>query len=166
MLQTKAKMTTHPMGAKKPAMRPSTMISGRNAAMVVRTPKMTGTETSQVPSTAAVSGDFPSCSWPNTRSPTTMASSTTIPRTKMKAITVIVDMVISVKGSTARVPSRATGMPMATHMATRNFRNSANITNTRIRPPPAFLVRTDIRSCSSKEVSIHVLSEMPSGISF
>ena len=92
-----------------------------------------------------------------------MASSTTIPRTRMNPKTVMVEIVRSVKGTIARVPIIATGIPMATHMAKRNCRNKARITSTSIKPPAAFFNNTDIRSCSSKDVSIQILVLMPSG---
>ena len=88
-----------------------------------------------------------------------------MPSTRMKAKTVIVDMVKSVNGIIAKVPNRATGMPIATHMARRNCRNKARITNTSNKPPPAFFNNTDIRSCSSRDVSIQILVSMPSGSS-
>ena len=95
MLNTSATMTTTPMVPKKLPMPPSTSTKGRNAATVVSTPKITGMETSQVPSMAAWVGDLPICSWVWMRSPTTMASSTRMPSTRMKAITVRVLMLMS-----------------------------------------------------------------------
>ena len=95
MLNTSATMTTTPMTPKKSVMAPSTSTRGRNAATVVSTPKITGMETSQVPSMAACMGGLPICSCEWMRSPTTMASSTRMPSTNMKAITVRVLMLMS-----------------------------------------------------------------------
>ena len=92
-----------------------------------------------------------------------MASSTTIPRTKMKAITVMVEILMSVNGRAPKVPINATGMPMATHMAIRNLRNSARMISTSSKPPPAFCCNTVIRSRKSSDVLIHVVSDMPGG---
>ena len=63
MLNTRASITTLPITPKKLLMGPSTITIGMNAAMVVSTPKMTGMETSRVPSMAALTGDLPTCSW-------------------------------------------------------------------------------------------------------
>ena len=100
------------------------------------------------------------------RSPTTIASSTTIPSTKINAITVIVEMVISNIGRKASVPSRATGIPTATHIAILNFKNRVRMIKTKTRPPPAFLRRTVILSLSSSEVSIQISRLISSGRRF
>ena len=157
-------MTTTPMTLKNEDMRPPAISRGRNAATVVSTPKMTGTATSQVPSTAAWTGGLPSCSWACTRSPTTMASSTRMPSTRMKDITVIVLMDTSKKGKSAIVPSMAIGMPTATHMASRNRRKRARTASTSTRPEPAVRSSVLTRSCRSLEASAHTASSMPSGI--
>ena len=52
-------MTTYPITAKNWDKRPSANTKGKNAAIVVSTPNITGVETSQVPSTAAFNGSFP-----------------------------------------------------------------------------------------------------------
>ena len=92
-----------------------------------------------------------------------MASSTTMPSTRIKPITVSVEMLMSVAGSTAMAPMSATGMPMATHIASLNSKNSARMTNTSIRPPPALCVRTDMRSCKSSPPLIQMVVFSPSG---
>ena len=68
----------------------------------------------------------------------------------------MVDIVMSKRGKKARVPSKATGMPIATHIAILNFKKRVKMISTNIRPPPAFFSSTFIRSLNSSEVSIHM----------
>ncbi len=138
---------------------------GMKVAMVVNTPNMTGNDTSCVPRTAASMRPAPACSWLYTRSPTTMASSTSTPMTRMNAMTdsVLIEMPNSGKVDTA--PSSATGMPAATQMARRKRRNRVRINNTRSMPLRAFLPSTFIRSTRSCDSSCQIVRSMPSGIS-
>ena len=64
---------------------PSIISNGEKAATVVATAKNTGIIISCVPSMTARSLGFPCSYWEKMFSPTTMASSTTIPSTTMKA---------------------------------------------------------------------------------
>ena len=64
---------------------PGTKNRGPKAAMVVRTAKVTGTAISWAPSMAAVVGSLPCSIFSQAFSPTTMASSTTMPRVTMSA---------------------------------------------------------------------------------
>ncbi len=166
MLNTRAMMTTQPTTLKNPAIRPVLSTRGRNAAMVVSTPKMTGIETSQVPSMAACTGGLPICSWPYTRSPTTMASSTRMPRTRMKAMTVMALMEMSAKGNMATVPSSAIGIPAATHMASLNFRNMARMMTTRPRPESAMPFSVSRRAFSCSDSSFQTFTNSPAGSVF
>ena len=86
-----------------------------------------------------------------------------MPKTKIKPMTVRVEMLMSVAGSTAIAPMSATGIPMATHIASLNSRNRASMTSTSTRPPPALRVSTDMRSCRSSAPLIQIVVFSPSG---
>ncbi len=156
-------MTTAPITIKKPPSSPGIFMIGIKVAIVVRTPKMTGVDTSDVPSTAACSRGLPISSCAKIRSPTTMASSTKIPITKMNAMIDMVLMAILRPGNTARVPSRAIGMPAATHNASRNCRNNASTISTKTRPLRAFFTKASKRSVKSADSSFHICTCIPSG---
>ena len=75
-------------------------------------------------------------------SPTTIASSTTIPITSKKAKREIILSVTPIKGATNNAPEKAAAIPIVTQKATLGLRNSINIINTKIIPEIAFF---DIR---------------------
>ena len=80
-----ARITTQVMWRVNSLVESFRKIHGRKAMMVVTTPKITGLATSIVPSTAALMLSVVSCPLLWMPSPTTMASSTTIPSTSRKA---------------------------------------------------------------------------------
>ena len=113
---------------------PSTKARGRKAATEVRMVKTTGLPTSRVPSTAACTRPFPSSRWEKMFSPTTTASSTTMPRARMKAKreSMLID---TSKGSMSRkLPRKEMGMPIITQKARRMSRNRLRQTKTRASP--------------------------------
>ena len=133
-LAIRQKTTTPPIVLKNAPNCPPNRRIGKKAAIVVKTPKMTGTDTSIVPSIAASSLEKPFTSKAWIRSPTTIASSTMIPSTKIKPITVSELMVSPTEGKRDSAPAIAMGIPAATQIASLNRKNKARITSTSINP--------------------------------
>ena len=75
-----------------------------------------------------------------TSPPTTMASSTTIPSTRMNANSEIRLIVILNNGITKNVPRKETGIPILTHIAREGLRNSVRITSTSANPTIPLLI--------------------------
>ena len=132
----KQSTTTAPIALPKAEDGPSPNRNGTNTAIVVNTPKVAGIATRLTPRITL------SVVWPCSSisswalSPITMASSTTIPSTKMKAnklITLIVTSTNSI-GITNKVPKKQTGNPIITQKAKRTRKNNANIKNTSMAP--------------------------------
>jgi len=69
-----------------------------------------------------------------------MASSTTIPSTRMNANSEIRLIVIPNNGITKNVPRKETGIPMLTHIAREGLRNSVRITNFLSKEQQQFIV--------------------------
>jgi len=103
---------------------------GEKAMSVVSTVTSTGPATSLKPSTAASTGFLPSSRCRLIFSAIMMASSTSIPKTRIIAESVITSSATSNKGSKATAPKRLTGIPMATQKAVRKFRNMASMART------------------------------------
>ncbi len=90
--------------------------------MVVRMLKVTGRAISRTPRMAAARGVMPRCRYSKTFSPTTMASSTTMPSTTRKANIEIMLMLTPTSGNSARPPTNETTMPIITQKARRYSR--------------------------------------------
>ncbi len=157
------KTTTPPIVLKKAPNCPPRSKIGRKAAIVVSTPKITGTDTSIVPSIAASSFENPFTSNAWMRSPTTIASSTIIPNTKIKPMTVSELIVRPTDGNIDSAPAIAIGMPAATQMASLKRKNRARITRTSIRPVYALPATVAMRSCVEIAESEIISSPIPSG---
>ena len=127
-------MTTSGMLRSSLPMTPLPMSRGPKATMVVRTEKITGRPTSMAPSVAALKGGSPSSCLRNIFSPMIMASSTTIPRTMIKAKSDIMFMDTSRCGRIASPVRNDIGMPRVTQKASRMSRKRARRTNTSPRP--------------------------------
>ena len=143
---------------------PVTKAQGRNAMMVVRTPKMTGFITSWVPRTAA--------SMPSRRplstslwmfSPTTMASSTITPITSSTAKVDRMFQDTPMTGKNMMLPANAVKMPAVTQMATTGRRNSSSTIITRMAPDSADALIRSIRSWKVLESSHRTSIFTPSG---
>ena len=162
-LKTRHKSTVQPIAPKKLPSILSTVTMGINAAIVVSTPKNTGIATSVVPLMAAsrLSGVKPSWVW--IRSPTTMASSTKMPRDSKKPISDKVLMPKSADGKNAMAPRMETGMPAVTHSAKRRRRKSARVSITSNRPPVALLISVDSLETSSSASLLQIRSSSPEG---
>ena len=134
-------------------MLPSTKARGRKAATEVRMVKTTGLATSRVPSTAAGTRPFPRSRWEKMFSPTTTASSTTMPRARMKAKreSMLID---TSKGSISRkLPRKEMGIPSITQKARRRSRNRLRQTKTSTRPTWALRSSRSSRLRSSRASS-------------
>ena len=100
-----------------------------------------------------------------TASPTTIASSTTMPSTSKNANSEIRLMLTSRAGITIAAPRNATGIPIATHSASRNCKNNASSTST-INPPCIALVTSkSMRPRRITDSSRHVVIFTPCGSS-
>jgi len=142
---------------------PCTLNIGRNAAMVVITAAKTGVRTDLLPRSAAASGDrvLPrSCMM---FSPTTIASSTTMPRTSKNTNSEIMFKETPVNGRTAMAPRNATGMPTATQMASLNCKNRASISRTMTPPIMAFCSSRLMRPRRITDSSRQVVISTPCG---
>jgi hypothetical protein len=145
-------------------MGPGRKASGANAATVVSTPNVTGTTMVWAPRIAPNSFLPIFDCWVWVFSPTTMASSTTIPSTTMKPSreTKLTD--IPRWGITATAPRKEMGMPRLTHMARRSRRNSARMRTTRRKPPRALRIMVFSRSERTSELSLQTVRVTPSGM--
>ena len=112
---------------------------GENAKNVVRTVVRTGRKTSRTPSDAALSGGSPISRLRAIFSDIIIPSSTIIPTTSIKAIREILSRNESKKGSRKKVPSIATGIPMATQKAVLTLRKIESTSTTRMSPIAPFL---------------------------
>ena len=97
-------------------------------------------------------------------SPTMIASSTTIPSTRMKANSesMFIDMPSS--GSTHSAPMKEIGIPIVTQKARRKRRKSASTRKTRSSPWMPFLSKRDRRLCRITVRSELIVSSVPAGI--
>ena len=114
---------------------PVSSSSGAKAAMVVSTPMNTGEKT---PRTPAIEASGPTCS-PASRSvmmfsPTTTASSTTIPMTMINANSDTMLMFTPRYGSSRKAPMNEIGTPIATQNASRRSSISTRNRNTSANP--------------------------------
>ena len=131
--------------------------------MVVSTPKNTGIATSVVPLTAASWLSEVKPSWVCMRSPTTMASSTKMPRDNKKPIRDRVLMPRSAEGKKAIAPRIETGMPAVTHSASRKRKKSARHRTTSNKPPVALLMSVDSLATNSSASLLHMRNSIPGG---
>ena len=96
-------------------------------------------------------------------SPITIASSTRMPSTRIKAITLRVEIVSEKVGNNMMAPSSDIGTPAATHIATRKRRNNVKIIRTRRRPLRALRVKASRRETRSMDSSLKIKISIPSG---
>ena len=113
---------------------PSTRIIGENVTMVVRTANITGVATWYVPLNAASDLPSPRCLNMKIFSPTIIASSTTIPKTKIKVNREIMLMDTSNNGNNQKPPMNDIGIPSDIQPANFGFRNNANTKITKDNP--------------------------------
>ena len=132
--------------------------SGMKAAIVVKDELNTGAAMRLAPFTAASRGSSPRRARHAACSPTTIASSTTMPSAMIRPnrLTILIDWPLSSMIRT--VANSEVGIPIATQKAVGVLRKMNRISSTRTRPPPPFtssrlmrpLIRSDCTSyCSS-----------------
>ena len=132
----KQNTTTKPIDLLKAAPGSLSKTKGKNTAIVVNTPNVAGIATRLTPR-MTLSVVWPCCSissW--ALSPITIASSTTIPSTNIKAnrlVILIVTLTNSI-GITNRVPKKHTGKPIITQNANLTRKNNANMRKTNTAP--------------------------------
>ncbi len=163
--KTSTAITTTGIWRKILPMTPGTNISGANAAVVVSTANVTGTDISFAPSMAASIGFMPACVFANACSPTIIASSTTMPRVMMNAnsVTMLIDNPSEPNSKNA--PRNDAGMPNATQNARRISRNNARIKSTSPSPIAAFVTNSEMRWSRISESSRQTATLMTSGTS-
>ena len=141
---------------------PGTNIIGMNAATVVRTAKVTGLAISLAPSMAPRSPS-PCSSWWRWMFSTMIASSTTIPSTRVKANSEMTLADTSSDGIIAMAPRNEIGMPRLTQKASRSSRNSVSTMKTSTNPlAPVRSIRLR-RSFSTSASFSQIVIETPSG---
>ena len=109
--------------------------SGTNAAIVVSDEENTGAAMRRAPVSAASAGDMPPRARVAACSPTTMASSTTMPSAMIRPNRLIMLIDWPLTSMTPSVASNETGMPTTTQKATRPLRKMNRMAMTRISPP-------------------------------
>ena len=131
---TKTEITTKGKIRHMPPMSPSTASIGENVTIVVRTAKNTGVATCIAPLTAASTEFIPRSLNNAIFSPTTIASSTTIPSTKMKVNNDNILIERSRGPNNQKPPMKEIGIPRETQNANLGFKNNARTIITSIRP--------------------------------
>ena len=134
-------------------MMPPTSISGMNAATVVSDDASTGASIRRAPSRAAARGAPPAWRFESASSPTTMASSTMMPKAMMRANRLTMLMLPPSPQSTPSAAMKDTGIPTATQNATRALRKRYSTAITRTSPPAPFLSSSRVRSRISSQDS-------------
>ena len=138
--KTRQTITTIPMVFQMIPNGPDTISIGENAAIVVNTPKVAGIATFLTPAiTLSVLWPFLSIS-EYADSPIIMASSTTIPSTRMNAnrLNMLMDTPTISNGMTSNVPKKHTGSPTITQNANLILRNNESTKKTNSAPKNMF----------------------------
>ena len=142
---------------------PVTKSRGAKAAMVVSTPMVTGPKTPRTPlSVEAAPGPPFSCSV-MMFSPTTTASSTTIPSTMIRANSEIMLMLTPKGAKKSKAPRKEIGTPMATHVARRKSSMMTKNRNTMAKPSTPLRTRRLKRCCNMSVWSSHISTDVPGG---
>ena len=127
-----------------------------NAAMVVRIVISTGGPISIAPSMAASEGLL-SISWcAKIFSPTTIASSTTIPSTKINANREIILILVSIEGIAIIAPAKLSGIPIIIQKDKSIRKKSDSVKKTNPSPSQRFFINKSIRSRNTKERSLTI----------
>ena len=143
---------------------PSTNIIGEKVTIVVKTANITGFATWYAPSNAASGPLSPLFLNICMFSPTTIASSTTIPSTRMKVNSEIILMETSKIGRSQNPPINEIGMPNETQPASFGLRNKASTTSTNDKPRAAFSTNKSILPLRITDSSFIELNDIPGGI--
>ena len=113
---------------------PVTNSSGANAAIVVKTPITTGPMTPLTPRKAPTTPRCPASCSVMMFSPTTTASSTTIPSTMIRANRETMLILTPRKSKNRKAPRKEIGTPMATQIASRRSSITTRNRNTSAKP--------------------------------
>ena len=128
---------------------PPTINIGTKAAIVVNTPKVAGIATFLAPAITA-STDLPRFSISlYALSPMIMASSTTMPSTRIKPnkLIMLIETLNIGSGNIAMAPRKHTGIPTITQKAIRNSRNKVRASNTKNAPINRLVLIKSKRPC-------------------
>ena len=145
----KHRIITTPIALENAAPGPDAIACGKKAAMVVSTPNVAGIATRLTPR-ITLSSEWPCFSISALAdSPTTIASSTTIPSTIIKANSDTILMVISKKpiGMNKKAPKKETGKPIITQNANLSGKNNANTSITKTPPHTMLSIIISRRPC-------------------
>ena len=145
---------------------PSTNSMGENVAIVVSTANTTGTPTSYAPLLAAVLRSTPFSICLYIFSPTITASSTTIPRTRIKVKSDNKLIETSKYGSISSAPINDIGIPSDTQNANLGLRNKASMIKTKNKPSFAFFISRSILPLNIFDSSFQLVRYTPSGSIF
>ena len=96
-------------------------------------------------------------------SPTTIASSTTIPRTKIKANNEIMFILVSKIGINIMPPAKLIGIPIIIQNAKSILKNIASVINTKSSPSQRFFINRSILSCKTRERSLTISNLIEDG---
>ena len=133
------------------------------AAMVVRIVIKTGGPISIAPSTAAFRFVLPISWCEKIFSPTTIASSTTIPSTRINANRDIIFIVVSSEGIAINAPAKLIGIPIIIQKDKSIRKNSAKVKKTSPSPSQRFFISKLIRSLRTNERSFTICISMLEG---
>ena len=131
--------------------------------MVVSTPTVTGPATARAPEIAASNALFPRSLSAAMLSPTTTASSTTMPISRKNANRVPMFSVRSETSKNNNAPMKEIGIPTAIHVATRRSNTRTRQTKTRIMPMTAFSSIPENLSRTSSTVLFQTSTSTPAG---
>ena len=149
----KTAMTTEGRTWKKRPFSPGTKSRGRKAMMLVATAKRTGHGHFLDPVDGGIHAGLPLEILWKMSSPTTTASSTTMPSVMMNPKSEIMLMVPPMSGRRTSEPMMETGMPMAVQNATRSSRRRPSAMSTNTSPAAPLTRRSSRRSRYSMERS-------------
>ena len=162
-LASRTTITVKGMSLMRSPKRPPMMTRPQKAITVVSVAQNTGSAMRRAAVSAAFTGSMPRCARWSACSPTTMASSTTIPSVMISAKSEIILSVMPKAYISASAASIATGIPAATQKAVRALRNRNSSTSTRPRPVSPLSSRMSSRPLiASARVRIRSIST-PSG---
>ena len=137
--------------------------NGRNPSIVVITPTVIGPTTALAPEIAASSERLPRSRSAAMLSPTTTASSTTMPTIRKNPKIVPMLRVRSAGAKKSSEPMKESGIPTVTQVAMRRSNSNTRLRNTSIAPITPFLTIADNRSSEGCARSFQMPTEVSRG---
>ena len=137
--------------------------SAKKATAVVSAPKVTGPATARTPAMAAAGPRRPSSRCFAMLSPTTTASSTTMPAAMKNANIVSELMLMPAKSKNTIEPRKAMGMPIAIQNAKRRSKITSSVRNTSTTPTATLRPIVERRSAISWFSSSQSITWVPGG---